>query len=72
MLEFIVKYDDHDCDVNILEETCICRGFQLDRLSCEHALSVCRCRKYYLYMIYVLITILVKHGLQHMKEQSII
>ena len=71
MYEFIVKDGDLDGHVNILKKTCSCREFRLDHLPCEHALAVCRYREHYLYMICVLITILVKHGLQHMQKQYI-
>ena len=42
MHEFIVINVDHDGHANILDKTCNYREFELDQLSCEHALAASR------------------------------
>lgn len=45
MYEFIIKYDDLDSHVNILDKIYSCQEFQLDQLPYEHVLAVCRCQQ---------------------------
>lgn len=45
MYEFIIKDDDLDSHVNILDKIYSCWEFQLDQLSYEHVLAVCRCQQ---------------------------
>ena len=40
MYEFIVKDDDLDGHVNIIEKTCSCREFQLYQLPSEYVITL--------------------------------
>lgn len=50
LYQFIIKNDDLDGHVDVFQKTCNCYEFQINQLSCEYMVTVCKyIRNYFVY-----------------------